>query len=91
MEFPICEFFTKLDLNKGYHQLLLDEDSRDLTAFQCHLGIYRYKRLNFGLSSASEIYQREVEIALSGLPVTRNNDDNNDDNFIRQTKLCTSK
>ena len=66
--FKGCNYFTKVDLNKGYHQLLLDEDSRDLTAFQTHLGIFRYKRLNFGLSSAAEIYQREVEMALSGIP-----------------------
>ena len=70
--FKGCKYFTKLDLNKGYHQILLDEASRDLTAFQCHLGIFRYKRLNFGLSSASEIYQREVELALNGIPVVRN-------------------
>ena len=70
-----CKYFTKLDLNKGYHQILLDESSRDLTAFQCHLGIYRYKRLIFGLSSASEIYQREIELALNGIPCANISDD----------------
>ena len=70
--FKGCKYFTKLDLNKGYHQILLDEASRDLTAFQCHLGIFRYKRLNFGLSSAAEIYQREMELALMGIPFQRN-------------------
>ena len=70
-----CKYFTKLDLNKGYHQILLDEESRDLTAFQCHLGIFRYKRLVFGLSSAAEIYQREIELALAGLPCVNISDD----------------
>ena len=70
-----CKYFTKLDLNKGYHQILLDEESRDLTAFQCHLGIFRYKRLIFGLSSAAEIYQREIELALNGLPCVNISDD----------------
>ena len=63
-----CTKFTKLDLNKGYHQLLLDTDSRDLTAFVCHRGIFRYTRLIFGISPAAEIYQREIELVLSGIP-----------------------
>ena len=63
-----CTKFTKLDLNKGYHQILLDPNSRDLTAFACHRGIFRYTRLIFGISPAAEIYQREIEIVLSGIP-----------------------
>ena len=67
-EFNGCTKFTKLDLNKGYHQVELSTESRDLTAFASHRGIFRYKRLIFGMSPAAEIYQREVELALSGLP-----------------------
>lgn len=48
--------FSKLDLRQGYHQLELDHASRSITTFNTHVGIIRYKRLNFGISSASEIF-----------------------------------
>jgi len=66
-EFNGCTIFTKLDLNKGYHQIELDENSRDLTAFTTHKGIFRYTRLLYSYS-ATEIYQREIEHALAGIP-----------------------
>ena len=49
--------FSKLDLNKGYHQLKLDEDSRHITTFTTHRGLFRYKRLSFGINSAAEVFQ----------------------------------
>ncbi|KAK0135266.1 hypothetical protein N1851_028900 [Merluccius polli] len=49
-----ARFFSKLDLNKGYHQLELHPDSRYITTFTTHLGLRRYKRLSFGISSAAE-------------------------------------
>ena len=71
-EFNGCTVFTKLDLNKGYHQIALDAASRDLTAFATHRGIFRYTRLIFGMSSAAEIYQREIEHALIGIAGVHN-------------------
>ena len=67
-----CNYFTTLDLNQGYHQISLDQPSRDLTAFACHRGILRYTRLIYGMSPASEIYQREIEKILTGLPGVKN-------------------
>ena len=52
--------FSHLDMNHGYHQLKLKEDSRDITTFATHVGLYRYKRLNFGTRSAGEIFQETV-------------------------------
>ena len=54
-------YFSKLDLSSGYHQLELDEESRDITTFATHEGLKRYKRLNFGTSSAAEIFQNVVQ------------------------------
>ena len=48
--------FSKIDLKQGYYQLELDEDSRDITTFVTHKGLFRSKRLNFGISSSSEIF-----------------------------------
>ena len=51
-----CTVFSKIDLNQGYHQIPLHSDSRLLTTFSTHVLLFRYKRLNFGLSSAAEIF-----------------------------------
>ena len=64
--------FTKLDLNMGFHQLELDEDSRDVTTFTTHSGLYRYKRLMFGITSAPEIYQSVIQQTLTGIKGCRN-------------------
>jgi hypothetical protein len=47
--------FSKLDLRWGYHQIELHPESRGLTTFTTPQGLKRYKRLIFGLSSASEM------------------------------------
>ena len=64
--------FSKLDLNKGYHQLELDPKSRGITTFATHRDLYRYQRLAFGISSAAEIFQYQIQTALAGIPDCRN-------------------
>lgn len=50
--------FSKLDLWSGYHQLLLaPEIICYITMFATHKGLKWYSRLNFGINSASEIFQ----------------------------------
>lgn len=56
--------FTKLDLKWGFHQVELDEDSRDITTFITHRGLYRYARLMFGITSAPEKYQQIIKDVL---------------------------
>jgi hypothetical protein len=53
--------FSRIDLNKAFHQLELDETSRDITVFIAHRGILRYKRLNMGTSCAKEIFQHVIQ------------------------------
>lgn len=59
--------FSKIDFNQGYHQLELDTGSRSIITLATHLGLYRYKRLSFGINSASEIFQKALEAALQGI------------------------
>ena len=59
--------YSKLDLRFGYHQLELDPSSRYITTFSTHAGLFRYKRLNFGISSASEIFQEVIRNVISGI------------------------
>ena len=67
-ELADAQVFSVLDAESGFHQLLLDEDSRPLTTFATHCGLFRFKRLPFGVSCAPEIFQRVVSDILSGLP-----------------------
>ena len=64
--------FSKLDLNKGYHQLQLDPKRRGITTFATYRGLYGYQRLTFGISSAAEIFQYQIQTALAGIPGCRN-------------------
>ena len=43
-----------------YQQITLHSDSWPLTTLSTHVGLFQYKRLNFGLSCAAEIFQRKV-------------------------------
>ena len=65
-------YFSKLDVRQAFHQLELDEDSRYITTFTTHRGLYRYKRLNFGTNAASEIFQHPLEIHLTWLSGVKN-------------------
>ena len=51
-----AKFFSNIDLNKGYHQLELSEESRYITTFATHSSLYRYKRLSFRINSAVEVF-----------------------------------
>ncbi|KAK7112338.1 hypothetical protein V1264_011807 [Littorina saxatilis] len=67
--------FSKLDLNSGYHQLKLEEESRNMTTFSTHVGLRRYKRLNFGVTSAAEIFQNHISEMLTDIPDALNTSD----------------
>ena len=62
-----CKIFSKLDIKQAYYQLELDESCRHITTFITPLGLMRYKRLLFGLSSAPEIFQKVMEFIIRGL------------------------
>jgi hypothetical protein len=64
--------FSKMDLRNGYHQPELSEDSRNITTFTTHVGLRRYKRLSFGVSSAAEIFQNTLSNSLERLDGVRN-------------------
>ena len=64
--------FSKLDLRWGYHQIELSEESREITTFITHKGLYRYKRLMFGISSAPEKNQQVIQQTLQGIEGVHN-------------------
>ena len=60
------QIFTTLDLMKGYHQINMSPESKDKTAFTCHLGLFQYKRMPFGLTNAPATFQRLINKLFSG-------------------------
>lgn len=61
-----AKYFTKLDIKDAFHQVELHPDSRQITTFITSKGLYRYKRLMFGISCAPEIFQKVLERMLLG-------------------------
>ena len=59
--------FSKLDLSNAYWHVHLDEESSLLTTFQTPFGRYRWRRLPFGTSVSSELFQKRLDQALEGL------------------------
>lgn len=66
------KWFSTLDIKSAYHQIELSEESRDITTFVTEMGLYRYKRLMFGISCAPEIFQRIMRAVLKGCEGTIN-------------------
>ena len=49
----------------GYHQLERDLSSRNVTTVSTHIGLHRYKRLNYGTRPAAEIFQETIREELT--------------------------
>ncbi|XP_062699139.1 uncharacterized protein K02A2.6-like isoform X2 [Aedes albopictus] len=61
-----AKYFSRLDIKEAFHQVELEESSRHITTFITHKGLFRYKRLMFGISCAPEMFQKVLEQILSG-------------------------
>ncbi len=59
--------FSTIDLDSAYFLLPLHEESRDLTAFITHEGLFRFCRVSFGLASAPSAFQKMLSTILQGL------------------------
>ena len=61
------KIFSILDARNSFWQVSVTEKSRCLTMLKRRFGRYRWLRLPFGMSSASEEYQRRMNDALSDI------------------------
>lgn len=54
-------------MTSSFHQIEINPNSRQLTAFSTNTGHFQFKRLPFGLKISTNSFQRMLTIALSGL------------------------
>lgn len=59
------KIWSILDVKDAFFLLELEEESRDIVTFITHRGLYRFKRLPFGLVSAPETFQRTMDEVLA--------------------------
>lgn len=61
-----AKYFSVLDLFSGFHQVPLEEDSRDITSFSTSEGSFRWKVLPFGLNVSPNSFSRMMSLAFVG-------------------------
>ena len=93
-ELKSAQVFSEFDMGWGYHQLPIDEQTKNRSIFQTHEGIHRMERGYFGPSAMSAIFHNEVRKALRGLKGVISIHDNisvygdNTDEHYENLKLC---
>ncbi|XP_056013214.1 uncharacterized protein K02A2.6-like [Ostrea edulis] len=89
--------YTILDEKDGYHQVELDTETSYLCTFQTLFGRYRYKRLPFGISSASEVFLRKnmqtfrviqgVQMIVDDMIIARKDETDHDETLRKNGKV----
>ena len=94
------KFFSKLDVNSAYHQIELAPESRDIITFGTHDGLYRCKRLVFGISCAPKMDQEVIRLVLQDCEGVHNildvivhaaTEEEHDQRFWNLVRVLTSK
>ncbi|XP_018397779.1 PREDICTED: uncharacterized protein K02A2.6-like [Cyphomyrmex costatus] len=61
-------FFSLLDLSDAFFQLKINEAYREITTITIPKGLFRFKRLPFGIKTAPAIFQQAMDLTLANLP-----------------------
>ena len=60
------EVYSTMDLASGYWQIEIEEEDKEKTAFICHLGLFEFNIMPFGLCNAPSTFQRMMDEVLEG-------------------------
>ena len=59
--------FSTIDLKSGFHQIKVDPQDCEKTAFICHKGLFEFTRMPFGLANGPSHFQRVMDIVFRDL------------------------
>ena len=59
--------FSSLDAAQAFHNVPIEEDSQDATAFVCMYGLFKFMRMPFGLKNAGAVYCQLVAQIMDNL------------------------
>ncbi len=62
-----CSIFSKVDLRKGYNQILMHPEDVEKTAIATPFGLFKFLQMTFGLRNARNTIQRQMDRLLAGL------------------------
>lgn len=60
-------WFSKLDANSAYWQVLVSPEDRKKTAFLTKYGLYEHVRMGFGMTNSPATFSRVISLVLRGL------------------------
>lgn len=62
--------FSKIDLKSAYHQIPIDENFKEVTTINTPIGLLRWKRMPYGIKTASAIFQKAIEKVIGNVENT---------------------
>lgn len=62
------KYFSTFDLMQGFHQIEMDEASKEYTAFSTGDSHWQWVRMPFGLSNSPASFMRLISMVLAGVP-----------------------